>query len=83
MTTEQLAQDLADVKRDLRDLKRVVSALQPTAKPGVLSVVGSMAEFPEFDDVIAYGRYFRKTGQEPPPDWKPGDPIPVPSGDGA
>lgn len=26
----------------------------------------------------AYGRYFRKTGREAPPDWKPGDPIPEP-----
>ena len=22
-----------------------------------------------------YGRYFRRTGREAPPDWKPGDPI--------
>jgi len=79
MTTDQLAQDLADVKNDLRDLKRAVAALEPAKKPGILAIVGSMAEFPEFDDVIAYGRYFRKTGQEPPPDWKPGDPIPEPA----
>jgi hypothetical protein len=26
----------------------------------------------------AYGRYFRVTGREAPPDWKPGDPIPEP-----
>ena len=25
-----------------------------------------------------YGRYFRRTGHEAPPDWKPGDPIPEP-----
>jgi hypothetical protein len=31
---------------------------------------------PAFEEMLAYGRYFRKTGQEPPPDWKPGDPIP-------
>ncbi len=24
----------------------------------------------------AYGRYYRLTGKDPPPDWKPGDPIP-------
>lgn len=30
------------------------------------------------ETMTAYGRYFRKTGQEPPPDWKPGDPIPDP-----
>jgi hypothetical protein len=33
---------------------------------------------PVFEEMLAYGRYFRKTGQEPPPDWKPGDPIPEP-----
>jgi hypothetical protein len=26
--------------------------------------------------MCAYGRYFRKTGREAPPEWKPGDPIP-------
>lgn len=31
-----------------------------------------------FDRALAYGRYFRKTGREAPPDWKPGDPIPEP-----
>jgi hypothetical protein len=28
------------------------------------------------EDANAYGRYYRATGQMPPPDWKPGDPIP-------
>lgn len=31
-----------------------------------------------FDRALAYGQYFRKTGREAPPDWKPGDPIPEP-----
>jgi hypothetical protein len=26
----------------------------------------------------AYGRYYRETGKDPPPGWKPGDPIPEP-----
>lgn len=34
---------------------------------------------PVFEEMLAYGRYFRKTGQEPPPDWKPGYPIPEPA----
>lgn len=37
---------------------------------------------PVFEEMLAYGRYFRKTGQEPPPDWKPGDPIPEPEDEG-
>ena len=83
MTAEQIERELADVKRELWDLKRVVEALGPPKKPGILSVVGSMANFPEFDEAVEYGRYFRKTGQEPPDGWKPGDPIPEPAGDGA
>lgn len=31
-----------------------------------------------FDRMVEYGRYFRKTGREAPPEWKPGDPIPEP-----
>lgn len=83
MTAEQIEQELAEVKQELRDLKRAVEALGPPKKQGILSIVGSMSNFPEFDDVVAYGRYFRKTGQEPPDDWKPGDPIPEPTGGGA
>ena len=83
MTTDQLERELADVKKELRELKLAVAALQPAKKPGILSIVGSMAEFPDFDDAVAYGRYFRKTGRQPPPDWTPGDPIPEPMEDGA
>lgn len=38
---------------------------------------------PVYDEMMAYGRYFRVTGREPPPDWKPGDPIPEPDWDDA
>lgn len=34
---------------------------------------------PVFEEMLAYGRYFRKTGQLPPVEWKPGDPIPEPT----
>jgi hypothetical protein len=30
------------------------------------------------EEMAAYGRYYRQTGKEAPPDWKPGDPIPEP-----
>lgn len=32
-----------------------------------------------FEEMIAYSEYFRATGLDAPPDWKPGDPIPDPS----
>jgi hypothetical protein len=36
---------------------------------------------PVFAAMVAYGRYWRITGQDPPPEWKPGDPIPEPNYD--
>ncbi len=45
---------------------------------------GAFANDAVFAEMLEYGRYFRKTGQEPPPDWKPGDLIPEPDdGEGA
>lgn len=66
-------------------LEQAVAALkgaQPAAAKGnwVDRLAGSFANDPVFVEMQAYGRYFRKTGQEPPPDWKPGDPIPEPGG---
>lgn len=59
-------------------LQAQVTALQSGGgqKRGILSIIGSMKDVPEFDDAIAYGRYYRLTGKDPPPGWKPGDPIP-------
>jgi hypothetical protein len=34
---------------------------------------------PVFEEMVAYRKYFRKSGQLPPDDWNPGDPIPEPS----
>ena len=31
-----------------------------------------------WEEMEAYGRYYRVTGKDPPSDWKPGDPIPEP-----
>jgi hypothetical protein len=30
------------------------------------------------EEMAPYQQYFRQTGQDPPPDWRPGDPIPEP-----
>jgi hypothetical protein len=69
-------------------LEQTVAELQ-RAKAAALSANGKWWERvgpafnndPVFEEMLAYGRYFRKTGQEPPPDWKPGDPIPEPEGE--
>ena len=77
MTTEQLEQRVTVIEKSVADLRAQLNRVAPV-KGGILSVAGSMKDFPEFGDVIAAGRYFRVTGQLPPDDWNPGDPIPVP-----
>ena len=64
---------VAAVEAAVANLQR---QLPPLAKKDILSIAGSMKDYPEFEDVLAYGRYIRRTGQLPPQDWKPGDPIP-------
>jgi hypothetical protein len=65
-------------------MERVESAL-PTAPPAQdrwwEKVGPSFGDDPVFAAMLAYGRYFRITGQDPPPNWKPGDPIPEPNYD--
>jgi hypothetical protein len=77
MTTEQLEQRVTVIEKNVADLRAELSRVLPANK-GILSVAGSMKDFPEFADVIAAGRYFRVTGRLPPDDWNPGDPIPEP-----
>ena len=76
MSTEQLEQRLTAVEKAVEAVRARVDQMSALQAKGVLSVVGSMKDFPEFEDVVAYGRYFRQTGQLPPPSWRPGDPIP-------
>jgi len=75
MAASSLEDRVARVEQSLADLQRQVSAGRPG---GVLSLSGSMSDFPEFEELTAHGKYIRKTGQLPPPDWKAGDPIPEP-----
>lgn len=78
MSTDQLEQRLTAVEKAVEAVNARIDQLSTSQAKGILSVVGSMKDFPEFEDVVAYGRYFRKTGQLPPPGWRPGDPIPEP-----
>lgn len=75
MSASSLEERVARVEQSLADLQRQVSSGRSAS---VLSLTGSMSDFPEFDDLTAHGRYVRKTGQLPPPGWKAGDPIPEP-----
>lgn len=57
------------------------NAAPPTGARWWEQIGPSFKNDPVFEEMLAYGRYFRKTGCEPPPDWKPGDPIPEPTED--
>lgn len=78
MTTEELARRVETLEASVLELRGRIGSKTPKQKRGILSIVGAMADMPEFDDAIEYGRYFRISGHEAPPDWKPGDPIPEP-----
>jgi len=75
--TATLEDRVSLVERTLSELQQL---LAHPARPsgGIMSLAGTMADFPEFQELTAHGLYIRKTGQLPPPDWKPGDPIPEP-----
>ena len=81
MTTEELARRVETLEASVLELRGRIETGPPKQKKGILSLVGTLAEMPEFDDAIEYGRYFRITGREAPPDWQPGDPIPEPEWD--
>ena len=80
MSTEQLEQRLATVEKALAEMQRQLAALTNGVprKPWWEQIgrVRTPEEQQAFEEAMAYGRYFRVTGKEPPPGWKPGDPIP-------
>jgi hypothetical protein len=88
MSTEQLEQRLAAVEKALAELRQRVEALanasqprkwQPPNLPPLPPLPPPTPEEQKvLDDLAARTRYFRQTGHEPPPEWKPGDPIPEP-----
>ena len=79
MTLEELAIEVASLKLTVADLQGRIAELEGGPKSNWLPhVLGRFADYPEFDEAMAYGKYFRITGSVAPPDWKPGDPIPEP-----
>lgn len=82
MSTEQLEQRLAAVEEMLAEVQRKLDVLNPAEpqKPWWERIGRLMTPEQEhgFSDAMAYAKYFRMTGQDPPPGWKPGDPIPEP-----
>lgn len=80
MSTEQLEQRVAALERTVVELQQKIDAGLQTGKWWE-QVGRPLNGDPLFEEMLAYGRYFRKTGREAPPDWKPGDPIPEPADD--
>jgi hypothetical protein len=80
MTTDQLEQRLAAVEKALADVQQRLVVLANGAARTRTPPPRPMT--PEEEEVEKYYQavcqYVRKTGQDPPPDWKPGDPIPDP-----
>ena len=78
IATEQLEQRVAALERIVADLQQKVAAGPPGKWWEQVGRPLSPEQREAFDQAAEYGRYFRKTGQMPPEDWKPGDPIPEP-----
>jgi hypothetical protein len=86
MSADQLERRLTAIEHALADIQRRLDAVPGIPAQGKwwesVGLPEMTAEEREmFDEMVEYGRYFRKTGKEPPPDWKPGDPIPEPESD--
>jgi hypothetical protein len=82
MSTEQMESRLANIELTVAELQKQLADLAAAEpkKPSYERVGRGMSpeERQEFDEYEEICRYIRKVGQEPPPEWKPGDPIPEP-----
>jgi hypothetical protein len=77
MAVSTLEERLAAVESELANIRSQLAS-GPVSTKSILSIAGSMSNFPEFDELMEHSKYVRRTGQLPPPDWRPGDPIPEP-----
>ena len=83
MTTDQLEQRLKGIEAavtDIRDkLDQLISGPNPKSRwweqlgPPLSDDAAGL-----LDELAPRARYFRQTGEWPPPEWNPGDPIPEP-----
>jgi hypothetical protein len=58
MTLEQLEQRVHDLERQVADLRRAIQPLGPLNS--VQETFGMFANDPEFDEIIRYGREYRR-----------------------
>lgn len=81
MTTEQIEQRLQNIESKVSQLAGRFDSVygsDPKAKwwEKIRPFSDELRE--TWEEAAAYGRYYRKTGKDAPPDWKPGDLIPEP-----
>jgi hypothetical protein len=85
MSLEQLEKDVAELKVEVAELLARFPPTPDVAGPDPYTrwweslgppLSGEAAS--ALDDMEPFARYFRQTGEWPPPAWKPGDPIPEP-----
>ena len=74
MTIEQLEERVATLERELAEVKQLLASLillpapspLPPAKPNwIEAITGSMADFPEFSEVVRLGREYRQNYRAP------------------
>ncbi len=79
MTSEQIEMRFQQLEGVVADLLARLTAESPSRPRGLAAMTPLPPDLHEAHKKMeAYGRYFRKTGTQPPPDWTPGDPIPEP-----
>ncbi|HEY1191344.1 MAG TPA: hypothetical protein VGE74_27165 [Gemmata sp.] len=83
MAEPTLEQRVEKLEQELAALRSKVEAPVATGAGWVERLGGTFKNDEAFQQMVEYGRYFRKTGHEAPPDWEPGDPIPEPDEGGA
>ena len=79
MSLEELTAEVASLKLIVAELQRKILDMGGRSESSWLPHdLCKFADNPDFDEATAYGGYYRVTGRDAPPDWKPGDPIPEP-----
>ena len=81
MTTEQLEQRLQNIESKVSQIVgRLDSADGHNPKSKWWEKIRPLSDEARlaWEESAPYRQYIRQTGDAPPPDWKPGDPIPEP-----
>jgi hypothetical protein len=83
MTAEQVEQRFRQLETEMEEVRSrlslgVASAPTPDPKSRWWELLPAALPAEDLRELDARAKYFRQTGEYPPPVWKPGDPIPEP-----